>query len=130
MRPFHRSQLQILLSKNIHSPDKVFHFSKRLVSYVDPASLSEPVVMRFKDGTEATCDLLIGSDGIRSAVRYTMYADLASEIGDHVKAEEMVKTATPMWSGAVAYRGLVPFDKVSEEDLPRETKGGCIVSFF
>ena len=130
MRPFHRSQLQILLSKNIRSPDQVFHFSKRLVSYVDPASSTEPVVLRFKDGTEATCDLLVGSDGIRSAVRYTMYANLASEAGDPAKAEEMAKMAEPTWSGAVVYRGLVPFDKIPAEDLAKETKSGCIVSSF
>ena len=59
VQTLHRSQLQKLLMQRLRSADKIIHFSKRLESYVEPASVTEPIVLRFKDGTEASCDLLV-----------------------------------------------------------------------
>ena len=130
VRPSHRSQLQRLLAKNLRSPDEVLHFSKRLASYVEPADHTQPILLCFKDGSEATCDLLVGSDGIHSAVRRTMYTELATETSDVVKAREMMEMIDPVWSGVVVYRGLVPVDKVSAETLAGETRGVAAVSIL
>ena len=130
VRPSHRSQLQRLLAKNLRSSDEVLHFSKRLASYVEPADHTQPILLCFKDGTEATCDLLVGSDGIHSAVRRTMYTELATETSDVAKAREMMEMIDPVWSGVVVYRGLVPVDKVSAETLAGETRGVAAVSLF
>ncbi|KAH9921675.1 FAD/NAD-P-binding domain-containing protein [Epithele typhae] len=113
---FHRSQLHKVLVDNVKDKDKVVHFSKRLVSYSEPAFIDEPITLTFKDGTTATCDLLLGSDGIRSAVRHTMYTGLANE-AEGVRAEELREMIDPVWSGMVVYRGLVPAGQVQNTKL-------------
>ena len=107
------------------------HFSKRLASYVEPKDASEPVVLHFKDGTEATCDLLVGSDGIRSAVRRTMFTLLADEAegADSEQAAAMRSMIDPEWSGIVAYRGLAPTATL-DEDVERETRSVTVVSSY
>lgn len=50
----------------------------------------------FEDGAEAVADLVIGADGIHSVVRSKYPQDEA------------------IFSGIVAYRGLIPTDKVRE----------------
>ncbi|KAH9921689.1 FAD/NAD(P)-binding domain-containing protein [Epithele typhae] len=113
---FHRSQLHKVLVDNVKDKDKIVHFSKRLVSYSEPASVDEPITLTFKDGTTATCDLLLGSDGIRSAVRHTMYTELANE-AEGARAEELREMIDPVWSGVVVYRGLVPVDQLQNTKL-------------
>lgn len=130
MRPCHRSQLQQLLAKHLRAPSETLHFSKRLASYTEPASptSTDPIVLCFKDGTEATCDVLVGSDGIRSAVRRTMYSALADAESDAAKAGALRTMVEPVWSGVVVHRGLVPAEVVGAENAQRETQGGSIVS--
>ena len=73
--------------------------------------------MQFTDGTSATCDILVGSDGVRSAVRRAMYSELAKEAdarGENTRAEELRDMAEPIWSGFVVYRGLITTDKLPE----------------
>ena len=113
---FHRAQLQQVLFNHIRSADKIIHFNKRLVEYVEPASTTEPILLQFKDGTSATCDLLVGSDGIRSAVRRTMYTALADAEEGH-RANELRACIEPVWSGTVAYRGVIPANKLPTEYL-------------
>lgn len=111
---FRRSVLQRLLAKHLHLSDRLhLHFSKRLTHYTELSSTSgeshSPLLLHFKDGTSVRCDLLIGSDGIRSAVRRTMFTLLANEAGGHHdKATELRSMIEPVWSGQVAYRGLTP----------------------
>jgi salicylate hydroxylase len=57
-------------------------------------------VVRFADGSEVEADLVVGADGIHSAVRSTLFGPEA-----------------PVYSGAVAYRGLVPAEKIASLDL-------------
>lgn len=54
----------------------------------------------FKDGTTAEADLLIGSDGIHSEVR------------------KQFITGKALYSGKIAYRGVVPIDKLPKETWP------------
>lgn len=64
----------------------------------------EGVQMTFQDGTTATADLLIGSDGIHSEVR-----------------KQFVPDKSALYSGKIAYRGVVPIDKLPKEKWPGET---------
>jgi 2-polyprenyl-6-methoxyphenol hydroxylase-like FAD-dependent oxidoreductase len=50
--------------------------------------------LEFRDGTSATADLIIGCDGIHSNLR------------------AQFRTDNPKYSGRIAYRGLVPIDKL------------------
>ena len=95
------------------------HFSKRLVNYTRLATGSDvkkpisddPVTLFFSDGTRATCDVLIGADGIHSATRNSLLGCLASEAlaaGDALRAELLMNKSDPVWSGTVAYRGVIP----------------------
>lgn len=58
--------------------------------------------MHFKDGTKEETDAFIGADGIHSAVRLSLLGE------DHPAAK-------PVFTGAVAYRGLVPLDVAVEK---------------
>jgi salicylate hydroxylase len=75
------------------------HTAKRLVSYAQPpaagSGASAPITLTFADGTIAACDVLLGADGIRSAVRAQMCRELG--VGD----------GAPVFSGKVAFRCLV-----------------------
>lgn len=62
---------------------------------------NDEVVMHFQNGTSATCDLLIGMDGIKSAVRKSLL--LKQGLTNSPSME-------PVWSGTIAYRGLVSRD--------------------
>lgn len=126
VRTFHRSQLQQVLAKHLQNRSSIIHFSKRLVSYTDPTVSNsvptgmEPITLHFKDGTSATCDLLVGSDGIRSTVRRVMFtnlADRAAQEGSHERAAELRRMVDPAWCGMVAYRGLVPASSLPEDAL-------------
>ena len=129
VQTFHRSQLLNALVNHLRTPDEVLHLRKRLASYEEPVSPSDPVVMRFTDGTSATCDLLIGSDGIRSAVRRSMYTSFADE-ADGESAEELRSMIEPVWSGSVAYRGLAKGDKLPEDIRQYVSMSPGIVSYF
>ena len=114
VQSFHRAQVQQILVEHLRSPDQLLHFSKRLVSYFEPASTTEPIVLQFNDGTSATCDILVGSDGVRSAVRRKMYSELA-DAADGERGEELRAMIEPVWSGSVAYRGLIPANKLPDD---------------
>lgn len=62
-----------------------------------------------------TCDILIGSDGIKSVVRKQVVAEQAREAvaaGRPDEADSILRTADPRWSGIVAYRALVPTERL------------------
>ncbi|EIM88732.1 salicylate hydroxylase [Stereum hirsutum FP-91666 SS1] len=90
------------------------HTSKRLVSYEETDS-SEPIKLYFKDGSTATCDILIGADGIKSIVRVSMYEKLSKEAaqqGDHARADELLDVMNAKYSGATVYRTLIPGERL------------------
>ena len=68
-------------------PADDYFFDKTLVSFRDDAS---GVTAMFADGTSAHGDLLIGADGIRSAVR-----------------AQIMPEAQPCYAGYIAWRGIV-----------------------
>lgn len=120
VRVFHRAELQKLLASRLKSTNKI-HFGKRLTKY-DAAADSGgdghgPITLHFMDGTQVECDLLVGADGVRSAVRRTTYdalADDADRSGNAEEAQRLRAMREPVWSREISYRGLVPAQKLRE----------------
>ncbi|KAI0930204.1 hypothetical protein AcV5_006981 [Taiwanofungus camphoratus] len=105
---FHRAQfLDVLVD---HLPDGVAHFGKRLRSY-SCRSHEDSVKLHFVDGTIATCDLLVGCDGIKSVVRQQLLEEKATEGQSH-----FLDFIDPVWTGTIAYRGLIPVGHLARVD--------------
>ncbi|OBZ74163.1 Salicylate hydroxylase [Grifola frondosa] len=119
MISFHRAEFHNVLLRHL-SPSCRTHCRKRLVSYSQPVSSSSydphtflrpPVKLRFQDGTTAHCDLLIGADGVKSAVRMSLVHELSASAragGRTHDAEDLLRAAEPRWSGMSAYRATIP----------------------
>ena len=80
------------------------HFRKKLISFDD--SLDGPIILHFEDGCTAKCDILIGADGIKSAVRRSFFTTL--EKAGTISHDEAMVSKHPVWTGTIAYRGIVP----------------------
>jgi 2-polyprenyl-6-methoxyphenol hydroxylase-like FAD-dependent oxidoreductase len=91
----HRAELlQVLFDAVSKNKNIKMHTNKRL-SGVEKISEKE-MKLTFQDGSTATANLVVGADGIHSVVRSHYLKD------------------DPVFSGLVAYRGLIPMDKVRE----------------
>jgi salicylate hydroxylase len=88
---FHRADLLVALADAV--PRERVHFGHRLAGFADAG---DGVTARFANGAAFTADLLIGADGIRSAVR-----------------EQLFGADAPRFTGCTAYRGLVPIERVA-----------------
>lgn len=111
---FHRAEFQSALMKHLPESVVALHFKKRLVGYKQNAgknghSDKEAITMYFRDGSTATCDVLIGTDGLHSATRMQMYKDMAAEVRlrDPVQAEKLMRLRNPKWTGHIAFRGVI-----------------------
>ncbi|KAH8822862.1 FAD/NAD(P)-binding domain-containing protein [Flagelloscypha sp. PMI_526] len=114
-RGFHRASFQMDLLRHV-SPSHQILCSKRLESYSqDP--LTKEITIFFEDGTSDVCDLLIGADGVRSAVRRNLVskeAEKARAAGLDAEAEAFLRCAEPCWSGMVVYRTLTPAENLKK----------------
>ena len=98
------------------------HTSKRLIKYAEPQHPRGAYTLHFADGSVAEADVIIGADGIKSKTRASMYeyahareclGGKASASGSPTKDEcERCSRANPKWVGTVAYRYLIPTDKL------------------
>jgi salicylate hydroxylase len=103
-------------------PPFACQFRKRLVDISEAGDRSGDAVLRFADGTTARHAAVVGCDGIKSATRSVV---LGREEGRAV------------FSGKVAYRGLVPMERAVEvvgEERTRASqmycgKGGHVLTF-
>ena len=112
---FHRADFQQVLLGHLISSCKT-HCGKRLRTYTQRAS--EPIKLLFEDGTTATCDVLVGADGLKSAVRQTLMtekAHLAQSEGRRAEAADCLASIDPLWSGTNSYRALIPVDRLRVE---------------
>jgi salicylate hydroxylase len=73
-------------------------------------------MLHFQDGSTATCDILIGADGLKSAVRKTIFQDaatLAESQHRNADAIELRDLSQLRFSGVFSYRTLIPAAKLS-----------------
>lgn len=110
---FHRADLIAILAAAL--PPERLHVGHRLVAI---EQRGDEVEARFANGRTATADLLVGADGIHSTVRSLILGPEA-----------------PVFTGCVAYRGLVPAERVRDLDLPLEAQnwlgpGKHLVHYF
>ncbi|KZT64400.1 salicylate hydroxylase [Daedalea quercina L-15889] len=107
----HRPEFQHILLRHL-SPSARTHTSKRLASY-SQSSQQEPqsrVTLYFEDGSSATCDVLIGADGVKSATRASLVDELAQAAraaGRPNEADSLRRMAQARWSGLSAYRTTI-----------------------
>ncbi|TBU57688.1 FAD/NAD(P)-binding domain-containing protein [Dichomitus squalens] len=107
---FHRPDFHGVVLRHLSSQCRT-HTGKRLVSYSHTSSPQPATKLYFRDGTTATCDVLIGADGVKSAVRSALVRELAGIVRAEGKVEEaqrLLAAGAPKWSGTVAYRALIP----------------------
>ncbi|ORY56849.1 uncharacterized protein BCR38DRAFT_461454 [Pseudomassariella vexata] len=98
---FYRPHLQQALAVHVN-PSRI-HLKKSFGSANFDHSLNK-LVIAFEDGTTATADILLGTDGIHSPVR-----------------RFFVPTSIPNWTGWVTFRSVFPISHVSRiPDLPDE----------
>ncbi|KAI0332310.1 FAD/NAD-P-binding domain-containing protein [Cubamyces sp. BRFM 1775] len=111
---FHRAQfLDVLVD---HLPSGVAHFGRRLLSYsagTTRGGSQTELELHFADGSTATCDLLVGCDGIKSVVRKQMLEDYVME---HGRNPQLLDHIEPIWSGTIAYRGLIPVERLKDHN--------------
>ena len=119
---YHRAALLQCLVEQIDPQSTTIHFSKRLVSFELPSDdhKAAPIRLSFKDGTSAKCNVLIGADGIHSSIRHVML-DLAAQNAEKSESEDSETIAAslrdrkgPIWSGSVAYRGLISVEELKK----------------
>ena len=93
----HRADLLAIIASGF--PAEHFHLGHRLIGLENKSDFVEAW---FDNGIRITTDILVGADGINSAVRAALFG------------EEL-----PVFAGCVAYRGLVPAERLA--DLGLET---------
>ena len=97
----------------------MLHTSKRLVGYSDPEDPACPIRLSFSDGTEATCDVVVGADGVKSAVRATMLSSLIAGTQSPEHVEKLRDSILPRYSGAVTHRAVISREKFTQ--LPQDS---------
>lgn len=90
----HRADLLEALRSQL--PEQTLHFGKAVSDVTNDTSGAR---IEFEDGSEASFDLVIGADGIHSAVRTALWGQ-----------------DQPKYTGMVSYRGVFPRDRAP--DLP------------
>ncbi|SJL09387.1 uncharacterized protein ARMOST_12765 [Armillaria ostoyae] len=114
---FHRGDLHDVFVNHL-SPRCVIHYSKRLQTFAEQPD--GQVKIFFEDGTTAECDVLIGADGIKSQVRASLLKDKAqsaSADGRLHEAEEILSGVPQMFTGSVAYRSLIPIERIKSDPV-------------
>ena len=93
----HRADLLAVIRAAL--PEDRIHLDHKLV---DVSERGERVEAHFANGARAEADILIGADGIHSTVRAALFGEEA-----------------PQFAGCVAYRGLVPAERLADLGLER-----------
>jgi salicylate hydroxylase len=109
----HRADLLAVIAAGF--PAERVHLGHRLVGL---ANRDDSAEAWFDNGTRIVVDVLVGADGIHSAVRAQLFGEEA-----------------PQFAGCVAYRGLVPAERIADLDIERGSQswagpGGHFVHYF
>jgi salicylate hydroxylase len=88
----HRADLLAVIAEGFSA--KRIHLGHRLVGLEGNSGCTEAW---FENGARITADVLVGADGIHSVVRSSLFGDEA-----------------PRFAGCVAYRGLVPVERIAD----------------
>ena len=91
----HRADLLATLAGAL--PQERLHLHHRFISCVQGPN---GVRLRFADGSQASADVVVGADGIHSAVRGHLFGP-----------------QSPRFTGCTAYRGLVPAEALTDLNL-------------
>lgn len=91
----HRADLLAVVAAGF--PAEHIHLGHRLVGL---AQRGDGIEARFDNGARIAADVLVGADGIHSAVRACLFGE-----------------EDPQFAGCVAYRGLVPAERVADLGL-------------
>jgi salicylate hydroxylase len=94
----HRADLHDSLAEAVRAADPDAIVLDRRCTRIEDAG--SRVRIEFADGSTAVADLLVGADGSRSIVRNALFGDGA-----------------PKYTGYIAWRGLVPMDRVPRSML-------------
>ena len=127
----HRKEMVDVFLRHL-PPSYTIHTSKRLTRYEQRGD-DIALTIYFADDTTAPADVLIGADGIHSAVRARMYeaahrdecGSSASGRASSVPPEDCprCRAANPTWTGVCSYRCLLPTKKLYELNLEHTTAG-------
>jgi salicylate hydroxylase len=109
----HRADLLDVIAAAL--PPQHIHLGHRLIGVEEQG---DRVEARFANGARAAADVLVGADGIHSTVRAELFGDEA-----------------PQFAGCVAYRGLVPVERIADLGLELGSQswvgpGGHLVHYF
>jgi salicylate hydroxylase len=96
----HRGDLHRAIAAAV--PVDRVHLGHRFTHLADHG---DQVEAHFENGASISADVLIGADGIHSVVRHALFGP-----------------EKPRFTGCVAYRGLVPSDRLTHLDLERTTQ--------
>ena len=96
----HRSDVLAMLAGKLAA--ERLHLGRRLTGFADRGARVE---LQFDGRPDASADIVIGADGIHSTVRERLFG------AEH-----------PRFTGCVAYRGLVPAERLAHLDLPLESQ--------
>jgi salicylate hydroxylase len=91
----HRADLLAMLARAL--PPERLHVGHRFTALVDHG---DRVEVQFENGARTVADMLVGADGIHSAVRRALFGP-----------------AEPRFTGCAAYRGLVPAEHLRHLNL-------------
>jgi len=91
----HRADVLEALARAL--PAERLHVGHRFTELVDHGARVDAV---FENGTRVSVDALVGADGIHSTVRHAVFGP-----------------ERPHFTGCVAYRGLVPAERLADLDL-------------
>ena len=94
----HRADLLDILVRAL--PDGLVHLGKACTG---AETRADGAVARFADGSSVEADVVIGADGIHSAVRESLFGAIA-----------------PTFTGCVCWRGLVPSEQLGDARLARQ----------
>jgi len=114
--PYYQSHRADLLNALLGSlPAERLHVGHRLTELTDRG---DRVEARFENGESIAVDAVVGADGIHSAVRRILFGG-----------------ESPQFTGCVAYRGLVPAERLAHLKLPVEFEvwmgpGKHVVHYF